>query len=228
MQSHYRSLDQIAEVKFPTHWAEFRMLGFEALRIEKNGQPNGRETALVLLLGELALMRRTPPAVRIHSQCTTGDVFHSLRCDCHDQLQLALAAIAAHGVGILIYEFQEGRGIGLLEKLRAYALQDEGLDTVEANIQLGHAIDLRDYALPVEILKFLRVFSIRLMTNNPDKIRACTSSGIGVCERLNASAPINAHSMSYLRTKQQKLGHLMPTIPESTSARWNSVPEAIK
>ena len=184
-------------------------MGFEAQRSEKFGQPGGQETALALLLGEVDELRADSPVVRIHSQCTTGEVFHSLRCDCHDQLHLALDAIAAEGAGILIYEHQEGRGIGLLEKLRAYALQDEGLDTLEANLQLGHAIDLRDYALPVEILKWLRISSIRLMTNNPEKMHAVTTSGITICERLSASVSSNAHSAGYLRTKQEKLGHLL-------------------
>jgi GTP cyclohydrolase II len=119
---------------------------------------------------------------------------------------------------MLIYEHQEGRGIGLLEKLRAYALQDNGLDTLEANLQLGHAVDLRDYALPVEILKWFGISSVRLMTNNPEKIRAVTSSGIIRCERLSASVPGNPHSAHYLRTKKEKLGHLLQLLPESMSA----------
>jgi GTP cyclohydrolase II len=193
-------------------------MGFEAHRSEKNGRPGGQETALVLLMGEIAELRRISPIVRIHSQCTTGDVFHSLRCDCHDQLHLALGAIAAAGAGLLIYEHQEGRGIGLLEKLRAYALQDEGLDTIEANLQLGHAIDLRDYTLPIEILKFLGISSIRLMTGNPEKMGAFATSGIRICERLSASVPANAHSARYLRTKQEKLGHLLQLFPEGIGA----------
>ena len=150
----------------------------------------------------------SPPIVRIHSQCTTGDAFHCLRCDCHDQLHLALSIIAEEGSGILLYEHQEGRGIGLLEKLRAYELQDQGLDTIEANLRLGHAIDLRDYLLPVEILLFLGIGSIRLMTNNPDKISAVRSSGIEVVERLSADVPDNLHSAQYLSTKRDRLGHL--------------------
>ena len=205
---------QVAQVRFPTRWAEFRLLGFEALRSEKDGLPDSRETALVLLLGDIGELRVGSPMARIHSQCTTGDVFHSLRCDCHDQLHRALDAIAAEGAGLLIYEHQEGRGIGLLEKLRAYALQDEGLDTLEANLQLGHAIDLRDYALPVEILKWMRISSIRLMTDNPEKVRACESSGVRVRERLSASVPGNVHSARYLRTKQEKLGHLLQVPPD--------------
>lgn len=218
MQSPFSRLAQVAQVRFPTRWAEFRLLGFEGLRRETDGQPGVKETALVLLLGEIGALRAGSPIVRIHSQCSTGDIFHSLRCDCHDQLHLALGTIAAERAGILIYEHQEGRGIGLLEKLRAYALQDEGLDTLEANLRLGHAVDLRDYALPVQILESLRISSIRLMTNNPEKIRAVTTSGITICERLSASVPGNPHSAHYLRTKKEKLGHLSHFVPESLSA----------
>lgn len=217
MQSPFSRLAEVAQVRFPTRWAEFRLFGFEALRRERNGQPGAKETALVLLLGEIGALRAGSPIVRIHSQCSTGDVFHSLRCDCHDQLHLALDTIAAERAGMLIYEHQEGRGIGLLEKLRAYALQDEGLDTLEANLQLGHPVDLRDYALPVEILKCLGISSIRLMTNNPEKIRAVTTSGISLCDRLSASVVGNPHSAHYLRTKKEKLGHLFPFVPESMS-----------
>jgi GTP cyclohydrolase II len=146
--------------------------------------------------------------VRIHSQCTTGDVFHSLRCDCHDQLHLALRTIVEEGAGILLYEYQEGRGIGLLEKLRAYELQDGGLDTIEANLSLGHAVDLRNYALAVGVLGLLRIRSVRLMTNNPAKIGAVRAAEIEITERLSADVPANPHSAGYLATKRSKLGHL--------------------
>ena len=197
------TLKQIADVNFPTHWAEFKLRAFEGFNLNRKSRK--LETALVLTLGDIY---RTTPLVRIHSQCTTGDVFHSLRCDCHDQLHLALRLIAEQGVGVLVYEHQEGRGIGLMEKLRAYQLQDRGLDTIEANLQLGHAVDLRDYALSVEILRFLKIRSLQLMTNNPEKIEAVLSSGIEIVKRVSADVPGNPHSADYLATKRDRLGHL--------------------
>lgn len=194
---------QVAEVKLPTRWADFRLLGFE--RADAAQRRDTPETALALVLGDI---HHGSPIVRIHSQCTTGDVFHSLRCDCHDQLHLALRRIAREGAGILIYEHQEGRGIGLMDKLRAYALQDEGLDTIEANLQLGHPIDRRSYRLPIEILRLLRVTSVRLMTDNPIKIATVLSAGIDIVERLSAEVSPNPHSARYLATKRDKLGHL--------------------
>ena len=198
-------LKQIAEVNFPTHWADFRLLAFETNRANKVTGDDQAETALALILGDI---HRSPPLVRIHSQCTTGEVFHSLRCDCHDQLHSALYALADEGAGVLIYEQQEGRGIGLMEKLRAYELQDQGLDTVEANLHLGHAVDLRDYALAVEVLHLLRISAIRLISNNPDKLNAVLSSGIEIVERVNADVQGNPHFARYLATKREKLGHL--------------------
>lgn len=198
-------LKQIADVKLPTRWADFRLLAFEGVRTKNKTQEPHLETSLALVLGDL---QSSPPIVRIHSQCATGDVFHSLRCDCHDQLHLALSVIAEEGAGVLLYEQQEGRGIGLMEKLRAYELQDRGLDTIEANLRLGHAVDLRDYALPVNILQFLGLRSVRLMTNNPEKINAVRSSGIKILARVSADVPGNPHSAFYLATKRDKLGHL--------------------
>jgi GTP cyclohydrolase II len=150
-----------------------------------------------------------PPLVRIHSQCLTGDVFHSLRCDCRAQLELALQAIAAEGRGILIYLNQEGRGIGLLNKLRAYELQDQGADTVEANEQLGFEADLRAYALPGAILARFGLRSVRLMSNNPQKIEALEEAGITVTERIPVIAAPMESTAEYLRTKREKMGHLL-------------------
>ena len=196
-------INKVAEVGFPTYWAEFRLMAFEGFNSRKRA--NKPETLLALVLGDL---QRTLPIVRIHSQCTTGDVFHSLRCDCHDQLHLALESIARHGSGAVVYEHQEGRGIGLIEKLRAYELQDQGLDTIEANLELGHPVDLRDYALPVEVLQVLGLKSIQLLTNNPEKIAAVRAGGIKIVQRLSADVPGNPHSARYLSTKRLKLGHL--------------------
>jgi GTP cyclohydrolase II len=191
-------LHPAAEADFPTRWAHFRLFGFEA---------NG-ESALALVLGEVAAAAR-PPLVRIHSQCLTGDVFGSLRCDCRQQLELALEAIAGEGAGVLLYEDKEGRGIGLMNKLRAYALQDAGADTVEANQQLGLAADARGYALPAAILHALGVRAVRLLTNNPDKVAALERAGIAVAERVPCQPEaLSAHAREYLETKRAKLGHL--------------------
>lgn len=218
-------LKQIADVRFPTRWAIFRLLAFEAFCTNRKTANQSRETALALVLGDIHTF---PPLVRLHSQCTTGEVFHSLRCDCHDQLQMAMLAIAEAGAGVLLYEQQEGRGIGLMEKLRAYELQDQGFDTVEANLRLGHAVDLRDYALAVQILRFLKIRSLRLITNNPDKIRAVTDSGIQIVERISADVPSNLHSTHYLATKRERLGHLSSVNVESFDPVSGTIPGSIQ
>jgi GTP cyclohydrolase II len=213
---------QIADVRLPTHWAEFRLLGFEALCVNQTTGQERLESALALVLGDV---HGVPPIVRIHSQCITGEALHSLRCDCHDQLHMALRTISDEGAGLLIYEQQEGRGIGLMEKLRAYQLQDQGLDTVEANLRLGHAADSRDYQLAVQVLHCLGIQSLRLMSNNPDKVRAVLASGIGVVERIGADVPANEHSTTYLNTKREKMGHLIApqkaifTVEDQTACR---------
>jgi GTP cyclohydrolase II len=207
-------LRKFAEARLLTRWADFRMLAFEGRSIAADAR-RPVETAIALVLGDI---HTGCPLVRIHSQCATGDVFHSLRCDCHDQLHLALERIAGDGAGILIYEHQEGRGIGLIEKLRAYQLQDAGLDTIEANLHLGHNVDLRDYLLPVQILRHLGVSSLRLMTNNPDKLRAILSSGIQVLERVSAEVFVSPHAARYAATKRDKMGHFdSPAAPPPAS-----------
>ena len=153
-------------------------------------------------------VKSRPPLVRVHSQCLTGDVFHSLRCDCRQQLEMALAMITQEGAGILIYEQQEGRGIGLMAKLQAYELQDSGLDTVEANERLGFKADHRDFTLPGEMLKALGVTEVRLLSNNPDKVEALERAGVKVVERVPCEVEFNAQSEAYLKTKKEKLGHL--------------------
>ena len=212
-------LRQIADVKFPTQWANFRLLAFEGVQANSETSGKTQETALALVLGDIY---SRSPIVRIHSQCATGDVFHSLRCDCHDQLHLALRTIADEGTGILLYEHQEGRGIGLMEKLRAYELQEQGFDTIEANLVLGHAVDLRDYTLATGILQTLKIRSLRLMTNNPEKIDAVLSAGIEVVERLSANVPGSPHSDRYLATKRDKLGHLSNAVSISSEIPRNT------
>ena len=163
------------------------------------------ESAVALVMGDV---QSVSPLVRIHSQCLTGDVFGSLRCDCRQQLEMALAMIASAGAGILIYEQQEGRGIGLMAKLQAYELQDLGLDTVEANERLGFKADHREFSLPGGILKHLGVERVRLLSNNPDKVAALERAGIEITERVPCEVPANAYAEDYLQTKKQKMGHL--------------------
>jgi len=193
----------MAEAQFPTRWGKFRILGFEG-HFGSEGERR-KETAVALVMGDIL---SEPPLVRIHSQCLTGDVFGSLRCDCRQQLEMALAMIAAQGHGVLIYEQQEGRGIGLMAKLQAYGLQDEGRDTVEANVELGFDADCRHYALPVEVMKAVGLKQVRLISNNPDKVKAVESAGIKVVERVPCEAVAHEHAEHYLRTKKEKLGHL--------------------
>ena len=196
------TLNKIAEANFPTRFGRFRIYGFEGVR------PAGTEEALALRVGDLPA-ELGPVLVRIHSQCLTGDVFHSLRCDCRSQLELALDQIVAEQRGLLIYEHQEGRGIGLLNKLRAYELQDQGRDTVEANVELGFDADLRDYALPAAILRYFGVEQVRLLSNNPEKVAALERAGIAVVERAPIVVPPLDSTAEYLKTKRDKLGHLL-------------------
>jgi GTP cyclohydrolase II len=194
-------LQKVAEADFPSRFGHFRIFGFEG----RNGSLV--EEAVVLRMGELE--GQAPPLVRVHSQCLTGDVFHSLRCDCRAQLELSLAMIAEEGRGLLIYEHQEGRGIGLLNKLRAYGLQDRGADTVEANERLGFDADLRSYELAGKILHFFGATTIRLLSNNPDKIRGLEQAGIVVAERVPCQISHASTAEEYLRTKKLKMGHLL-------------------
>lgn len=194
-------LIKVAEADFPSRFGHFRIYGFEGVR------PSETEEAVVLKLGDLS-PELGAPLVRIHSQCLTGDVFHSLRCDCRSQLELALDGIVADERGLLIYEHQEGRGIGLLNKLRAYELQDGGLDTVEANERLGFDADLRDYALPAAILLYFNVREVRLLSNNPDKVEALEKAGVRVVERAPIIVPELETTADYFRTKREKMGHL--------------------
>jgi GTP cyclohydrolase II len=200
-QSPTLTLHKVAEADFPSRFGRFRIYGFQGVRAAET------EEALALKLGDLH-PSFGPTLVRIHSQCLTGDVFHSLRCDCRSQLELALDQIVAEARGLLVYEHQEGRGIGLLNKLRAYELQDEGLDTVQANEQLGFEADLRDYALPAAILQYFGVSEVRLLSNNPEKVAALENAGIRVVERAPIVVPPLETTAEYLKTKRDKLGHL--------------------
>lgn len=197
------SVKKVAEADFPTRWGHFRINGFEGV-VEVPGARKV-EGLVALVMGDV---HSTPPLVRIHSQCLTGDVFGSLRCDCRLQLELALQRISQAGAGILLYEEKEGRGIGLMAKLRAYELQDGGLDTVEANVELGFAPDLREFELPAEVLKLMEVKRVKLMTNNPEKVAALESAGIEVVERVSAEVEPHESFERYIKTKQEKMGHL--------------------
>ncbi|MCU1302534.1 MAG: cyclohydrolase [Candidatus Sulfotelmatobacter sp.] len=196
-----KTVQPIASAEFPTRWGKFRIHGFRAA----GSDGHEIEEAVALVMGDV---HTAPPLVRVHSQCLTGDVFHSLRCDCRQQLEMALSMIRDLGAGILIYEQQEGRGIGLMAKLQAYELQDAGLDTVEANERLGFKADQRDFALPGQILKSLGVGRVRLLSNNPEKVDALQRAGIEVIERVPCEVDPNPHAEEYLKTKKEKLGHL--------------------
>ncbi len=206
------SVQQIASADFPTRWGQFRIHGFRSQTSPDQTSPNQSsgervppEEAVAVVMGDI---HSAPPLVRVHSQCLTGDVFHSLRCDCGQQLEMALSMIRDEGAGVLIYEQKEGRGIGLMAKLQAYELQDAGLDTVEANERLGFEADLRDFTLPGEILKALGVTRVRLLSNNPDKVEALERAGVRVIERVPCEVEANPHAEEYLKTKKEKLGHL--------------------
>ena len=196
-------IQQVASADFPTRWGKFRIYGFRS----ESGSDADRsvEDAVALVMGDI---HSAPPLVRVHSQCLTGDVFHSLRCDCRQQLEMALSMIRSLDAGILIYEQQEGRGIGLMAKLQAYELQDAGLDTVEANERLGFKADQRDFALPGQMLRALGVTRVRLLSNNPEKVEALDRAGIEVVERVPCEVTPSPHAEEYLKTKKEKLGHL--------------------
>ena len=197
------SMKCVANTYLPTIWGRFRALGFERPTEGK------LETAVVLIMGDV--MSGTP-LVRIHSECLTGDVFGSKRCDCGEQLNRAMQAIAKEGSGIVIYERQEGRGIGLMAKLKAYELQDQGFDTVEANEHLGYDADLRDFVLPANVLRFFGITQIRLLTNNPRKIEALEGAGIEVVQRLDCDVDPSPDAISYLMTKKIRMGHILSSL----------------
>jgi len=189
----------VARAALPTRYGRFTIYGFKG--------KNPDDEAVALVRGNLN--GKTARLVRVHSQCLTGDVLNSLRCDCRAQLELSLRKIGQAGSGILLYLPQEGRGIGLMNKLRAYELQDRGMDTVEANESLGFAADAREYDFPAQILKKLGATKIRLLSNNPEKVRQLEESGIRVVERVPCQPRISTISRSYLKVKKSKMGHLL-------------------
>src|SRR5882724_4196648 len=195
-----QAVRRIVSTQLPTKSGLFQLAGFE------RELPGKIETALALTMGDLT---QGAPLLRIHSQCFTGEILGSLRCDCRDQLESAMETIAAEGCGLVIYEYQEGRGIGLMAKLQAYALQDGGMDTVEANHALGFVADCRDFSLSAAILHDLGLSRIRLLSNNRHKTSALVDSGIEVVVQVPCEAAPTPHSLAYLRTKKEKMGHAL-------------------
>jgi 3,4-dihydroxy 2-butanone 4-phosphate synthase/GTP cyclohydrolase II len=198
-RKHDKLVERVVETRMPTAFGEFNVVGYRSLVDEKHH--------VALVKGEVA--GADDVLVRVHSECLTGDVFHSLRCDCGEQLESALAQIEREGQGVLLYLAQEGRGIGLLNKLRAYKLQDGGLDTVDANLELGLPVDLRDYGIGAQILVDLGLGSIRIMTNNPKKIIGLEGYGLSVTEQVPIQHQSNPHNAAYLETKRTRLGHTL-------------------
>ncbi|MGH2985733.1 MAG: bifunctional 3,4-dihydroxy-2-butanone-4-phosphate synthase/GTP cyclohydrolase II [Solirubrobacterales bacterium] len=194
-----RLVERVVATKLPTAFGEFTAIGYRSLLDEKHH--------VAMVKGEVAGAEDV--LVRVHSECLTGDVFHSLRCDCGEQLEAAMAMIERQGLGVLLYLSQEGRGIGLLNKLRAYKLQEEGLDTVDANLKLGLPADLRDYGIGAQILVDLGLTSIRILTNNPKKIHGLEGYGLSVAEQLPIRSVPNPHNEEYLNAKRDKLGHVL-------------------
>jgi len=209
-RQHEKLVHRVASASLPTPWGHFRLIGYTV--DYEDMQP------FALVLGDLE--KAGAPLVRVHSACFTGDVLGSLRCDCGDQLRLALERFGLYGVGAVVYLPQEGRGIGLIEKIKAYALQDEGLDTVEANILLGFRADMRDYGIGIQILKDLGLRKVRILTNNPKKMESFIYYGydLEVIDQVLLWAKSNPYRQSYLRTKRDKLGHLLPPDPKSETA----------
>lgn len=193
---------KVAEARLPTEFGEFRIAGYRSLTSD--------EEFVCLFKGDLDTGDAVP--VRIHSQCLTGDVFHSTKCDCGPQLERAMETIEEAGRGVVVYQHQEGRGIGIINKIRAYALQDEGADTIEANTRLGLDVDLREYGQCVEILRDLGVIKVKLMSNNPDKIQAVRDGGLELVERLPIEFEPSKDTALYLSVKKLQMGHLLSLV----------------
>jgi GTP cyclohydrolase II len=201
----------MASARIPTEYGDFQLCYYTNTQDKKEH--------LAFYMGNLADAEDV--LVRVHSECFTGDVLGSLRCDCGEQLNRALALVASEGLGVVIYLRQEGRGIGLLQKLRAYNLQDQGYDTVDANLMLGHEADERDYSLAARILEDLKVKAVRLITNNPSKISALEAEGIKVTSRVIQNIAVNSENENYLRTKAKRMDHLLPfkSIPTTITSK---------
>jgi GTP cyclohydrolase II len=195
----YESLSQIASARMPTKFGNFTLAGFHDREED--------EEFTVLIRGDLDGKENCP--VRIHSQCYTGDVLGSLRCDCREQLESSLGFLGKKPFGLLIYLMQEGRGIGLMNKLKAYHLQDGGLDTIEANEHLGLPVDGRNYKTAAKVIRYLGIYSIRLLTNNPEKIQGLEEEGVKVNARIPLIIPANSYNEYYLSTKKDRMGHLL-------------------
>lgn len=198
-RSHRISVEKVAQANLPTQFGEFQIAGYRSL--------TSNEEFVVLFKGEMR--PDLPTLVRIHSQCLTGDVFGSIKCDCGPQLHRALEMIEDEGRGAVVYQQQEGRGIGIINKIRAYALQDDGADTVEANEQLGFAVDAREYRQCAEILFDLGLCKVRVISNNPDKLQALEDAGLQVVERIPIEVDADPPAAHYLRVKKEKMGHLL-------------------
>jgi len=193
------SVERVAKAKLPTEWGDFQIAGYRSL--------TSTEEFVVLYKGEMR--PDIPTLVRIHSQCLTGDVFGSKKCDCGEQLHRTLQMIDEEGRGAIVYQQQEGRGIGIINKIRAYALQDEGADTVEANERLGLAVDSREYRQCAEVLFDLGLCKVRVISNNPGKLRALEEAGLEIAERISIEVPSSAPAAKYMQTKKEKMGHLL-------------------
>jgi GTP cyclohydrolase II len=204
LRAKIKLVEEIAHAELPTRYGRFTIHGFRGL--------GPQDEAVALVRGKIRgpfKSKKSVPVVRVHSQCLTGDVLSSLRCDCRAQLELSMKTISEAPSGILLYLPQEGRGIGLMNKLRAYELQDQGLDTVEANESLGFLADARDYDFPAQILRKLGATKIRLLSNNPEKVRQLEQAGVQVVERVPCQPRISKISRAYLQTKKKKMGHLL-------------------
>jgi 3,4-dihydroxy 2-butanone 4-phosphate synthase/GTP cyclohydrolase II len=193
------SVERVAEAKLPTDWGEFQIAGYRSL--------TSAEEFVVLYKGEMR--PDVPTLVRIHSQCLTGDVFGSKKCDCGEQLHRTMQMIDEEGRGAIVYQQQEGRGIGIINKIRAYALQDEGADTVEANERLGLAVDSREYRQCAEVLFDLGLCQVKVISNNPGKLLALEEAGLEITERISIEVPSSAPAAKYMQTKKEKMGHLL-------------------